>query len=301
MPATAYDGQTCNLDIGNVPERFRTWNAAFTCGTEISDVESAVRVFGQVVRKHRERGGLTQKQLAGLVFCSDSLISAIENGTKPAKMDLVQRIDTELKADGVILAVYPFTALGGYASEFVASQEAEASKIHDWESKFIPGLLQTPDYARSVMRASRPRDTDEAIETDVQSRIDRQEIFNRENPPMAWFVIDESTLYRPFGGKDVMNAQLIKLEKMSIMPSVVIQIMRFSATEHPGNEGSLRIIEFTDNPAIWYTEQWSTGKMTEEKDEVTAAMTYFDLIRASAMSPGQSMRFIASVRTKRYE
>jgi transcriptional regulator with XRE-family HTH domain len=264
-------------------------------------VESAVRVFGRVVKTHRERAKLTQKELAKLVFCSDSLISAIENGTKPAKQDLVERIDTELKANGVIMAVHPITGLGGYPSEFVAAQESEASKISDWESKFIPGLLQTPEYARYVMRASRPRDTDEAIETDVQSRINRQDIFSRDNPPMAWFVIDESTLYRPFGGKNVMHSQLIRLEKMSIMPSVVIQVMRFTATEHPGNEGSLRIIEFTDSLPIWYTEQWSTGKMTEEKDEVTAAMTYFDLIRASAMSPSQSMRFIASVRVKRYE
>lgn len=264
-------------------------------------MESAVRVFGQVVRKHRERAGWTQKQLANAVFCSDSLISAIENGTKPAKQDLAARIDDVLKADGVILAVYPLTGLGGYPSEFVASQEAEATKIHDWESKFVPGLLQTPGYARAAMRAGRPRDSDEQIETDVQSRMNRQDIFTRDNPPMAWFVIDESTLYRPFGGRDTMQGQLAKLEKMSAMPSVVIQVMRFDATEHPGNEGSLRIIEFLESPAVWYTEQWSTGKMTEEREEVTAAMTYFDLIRASAMSPGESMRFIASVRVDRYE
>jgi hypothetical protein len=165
----------------------------------------------------------------------------------------------------------------------------------------IPGLLQTPEYARWIMRAARPRYVDEDIESDVQSRIDRQDIFNRDNPPMVWFVIDESTLYRPFGGKEVMRNQLLKLEKMAGKPSVVIQVMRFSATGHPGNEGSLRIIEFTDNPSLWYTEQWSTGKMTEEKDEVKAAVTYFDLIRASAMSPEQSARFIASVREKRYE
>jgi transcriptional regulator with XRE-family HTH domain len=264
-------------------------------------VESAVRVFGQVVKRHRERAKLTQKQLAALVFCSDSLISGIETGTKPAKVDLVERIDTELKADGVILAVYPLTGLGGYASQFVASQEAEATKISDWESKFVPGLVQTAEYARAVMRAARPRDTDESIEADVQARINRQELFNRNDPPMVWIVIDESTLYRPFGGKDVMRGQLVRLEKTAMMPSVVIQVMRFSAVDHPGNEGSLRLISFSDSPTICYNETWNTGRMTEDPSEVSAAMTYFDLIRASAMSPGQSMRFIETVRAKRYE
>jgi transcriptional regulator with XRE-family HTH domain len=266
-------------------------------------VESAVKVFGQVVKVHRERAGMTQKQLGKLVFCSDSLLSGIENGTKPAKQDLVERIDTELNANGVILAVHPITGLGGYPSEFVASQEAEASKIHDWEPRMIPGLAQTPEYARAVMRAARPRDADEAIEADVQSRVIRQEIFSRETPPppLAWFVIDESALYRPFGGKDVMRAQLVKLEKMAGMPSVVIQIMRFTATTHPGTEGPLRVIEFTDNPPIWYTEGWFSGRLTEARDEVSDAMTWFDLIRASALPPDQTMRLMAKVRVTRYE
>ena len=266
-------------------------------------MESAVKVFGQVVKVHRERAGMTQKQLAKLVFCSDSLISAIENGTKPAKQDLVERIDTELKADGVIVAVHPITGLGGYPSEFIASQETEASKIHDWEPRMIPGLAQTPEYARSVMRAARPRDTDESIESDVQSRVSRQEIFTRESPrpPFAWFVIDESALYRPFGGKDVMRDQLVKLGKLADMPNIIIQIMRFSGIAHPGTEGPLRVIEFTDNPPLWYTEGWFSGRLTDAREEVSDAMTWFDLIRASALPPDQTMRLIEKVRTTRYE
>jgi hypothetical protein len=235
------------------------------------------------------------------VFCSDSLISAVENGTKPAKHDLVVRIDRELDAKGVILSVHPITAMGGYPGEFVASQETEASRIHDWEPRMIPGLLQITDYARAMMRVARPRDTDETISKDVQSRIERQEIFNRANPPMTWFIIDESVLYRPFGGSEVMSAQLSRLEKIAESPSVVIQVMRFSATAHPGNEGPLRIIEFTDTPAICYTEGWLIGRMEDNRDEVNSAITSIELIRASAMSPDRSIQFIARVRAARYE
>jgi uncharacterized protein DUF5753 len=77
-----------------------------------------------------------------------------------------------------------------------------------------PGLLQTPDYARAIMRAVRPRDDDETIERDVTARISRQEIFSSEDPPMAWFVLDESILHRPFGGPHIMRNQLAKLEKI---------------------------------------------------------------------------------------
>jgi transcriptional regulator with XRE-family HTH domain len=264
-------------------------------------MESSARVFGKILRAHREQASLSQKDLAKLVFCSDSLISGIETGTKPAKSDLIERIDTELDAKGLILIAWPITSLGGYPSEFVASQEFEASKIHDWEPRMIPGLLQTPDYGRAAIRSVRPRDTDEKIEHDVSIRGERQAIFTRDDPPMAWFVIDESVLYRPFGGRAVMRNQLVKLEKLADLPSVVIQIMRFSATGHPGTEGPLRIMEFTENPPIWYTEGWYSGRMTDAKEEVAEAMTHFDLIRASALPPDESMRFVAKVRDSRYE
>lgn len=291
------------------------WKPGSHCGTatvrggaQARDVERAVtavetdprRVFGQVVKAYRERAGLTQKQLSKTVFCSDSLISAIENGTKPAQRDLAERIDDKVGADGIIAIVWPVTT-GGKPSVYADGLESAASAIHDWESRFVPGLLQTPDYARSIMRSARPLDTDEKIEADVTDRMERQAVFGKENPPVAWFVIDESVLYRPFGGKPVMHSQLVKLEKMSGQPGIIIQVMRFAATGHPGSEGPSRIMEFTDKPPVWYSEVWNVGRMTDAKDEVSAAMTYFNLIRASALPPDQSARFIATVRSSRYE
>ncbi len=262
-----------------------------------------VQVFGSVLRTLREQAGLSQRELAVRVYCSASLISAIELGTKPAKLDLVERLDETLNASGMLLKVWPITTNGSYPSFFalVAEMEKEACKIHEWELRIVPGLLQTPDYARALMRAGRPRDSDEKIEADVTARMDRQELFSRENPPMAWFVLDESILYRPLGGNYVMRNELIKLEKMMEQTNVVIQVMPFNATEHPGVEGPLRILEFLDSPPIWYTEGWYSGRMAETKDEVSSAMTCFDLIRASALSPSESLQMIAQVRCSRYE
>jgi hypothetical protein len=114
-------------------------------------------------------------------------------------------------------------------------------------------------------------------------------------------VIDESVLYRPFGGRDVMRDQLLKLEKMAARPNFVIQVMRFSAMGHPGMEGPLKLMEFTDSAPIMYHSGWNVGRMTEDKEEVAAAIVHFDLIRASALSPEQSLRFISKVRAARYE
>ena len=262
-----------------------------------------VRVFGDVLRALREKAGLSQRELAERVYCSASLVSAIENGTKPAKLDLVKLIDGALNAGGALIKVWPITTTGNYPSWFalVAELEKEACKIHEWEARAVPGLIETPDYARVLMRTVRPRDNDEKIEADVNSRLERQEIFSKDNPPMTWFILDESILHRPIGGTRVMRNQLIKLEKMADQTNVVIQVMPFTVSGHPGAEGPLRILEFLESPPIWYTEGWYSGRMAETKDEVASAMTCFDLIRASALPPSESMQMIAEVRCGKYE
>lgn len=88
------------------------------------------RMFGQVAKAYRERAGLTQKELSKTVFCSDSLISAIENGTKPAQRDLAERIDDKVQADGIIAIVWPVTTVGK-PSVYADGLESAASAIHD--------------------------------------------------------------------------------------------------------------------------------------------------------------------------
>jgi transcriptional regulator with XRE-family HTH domain len=262
-----------------------------------------VLVFGSLLRILREQRGLTQNALAQLVFCSPSLVSAIELGTKPAKLDLVQRIDKALDAHGALLNVWPITSSGNYSSWFayVAELERETTKIHEWELRVFPGLLQTREYARALMRAVRPRDTDEKISSDADERIVRQEIFTGDNKPMAWFVIDESVFYRLYGDTKIMRDQIIKIEKLTQEPNIIVQVMQHSAVNNAGMEGPLRILEFPDSGPIRYTEGWFSGIMGETKEEVASAMTSFDLIRASALSPIESLHFMARIRSEKYE
>jgi transcriptional regulator with XRE-family HTH domain len=262
-----------------------------------------ILVFGKALRALRERAGLSQKELAAVVFCSASLISAIENGTKPAKLDLIERADSALNAGGALVLVWPITTEGTYPYWLarIAELEREALKIHEWEMRVIPGLLQTASYARAIMRAARRGDDDESIERDVTTRMERQQVFALENPPLAWFTLDESILHRPFGGPHTMREQLEKLEKLPQSANIIIQVMPLGTITHPGMEGPLRILEFLESPSIWYTESWESGRMVETRTGVAAAMTCYDLIRASALSPEDSIKLISSIRSAKYE
>jgi transcriptional regulator with XRE-family HTH domain len=263
--------------------------------------KSPARIAGEVLRGLREQAGLTQAELATRVFCSQSLISGLERATKTAHPDLVALIDEAVNARGLIIKIWPVTASGEQSTEALADLEAQASHIHDWDSRAVPGLLQTPDYGRAVIQAANPRVSEEKINELCDKRIARQAIFTGGNPPAGWFVFDQSVLYRPFGGKVVMRSQLLRLEQAASQPNIIIQVVRFSEVEHPGSAGPLRIMEFSDKPPIWYTEGWSSGRMTDAHDEVVAAMENFNLIRATALSPGESARFIGKIRVSRYE
>jgi len=268
----------------------------------MTTVTSPMKVAGDALRHLRERAKLTQAELAKRVFCSQPTISEIERGMTLARPDLIALIDTALDADGLLIAIWPVTAAGGYSAELLAGLEAKAVKIGDWDNRFVPGLIQTPDYARAVIRASRPRASAEQVDEVLAKRLERQRIHREEDPPMGWFVLDESVLHRPYGGKAAMREQLLQLEVVALHANTVIQVMELSATSHPGGEGPLRVMEYRDSSPIWYTDGWyESGRLSEDKDEVLQAMTNFDLIRASAMSPDRSVEFITTVRVQEYE
>jgi transcriptional regulator with XRE-family HTH domain len=261
----------------------------------MSDVETdPVRVFGNVLRVQRTKVGLTQADLAAVVFCSPSLISAIENGTRPAKLDLVERLDAALQSGGVLRSVWPLVSKTAYPEWFkrVAGLEAQATKIFEWEPRCVAGLLQTAEYARAIMRAGRPSDDDESIERDVMTRLDRQQILTRESPPVTFFIVDESVLHRPFGGARVMHNQLRRLAEAAALPNVILQVLPFEATDQPGADGPMRILEFDGGPSVAYTEGVGTGRVIEIPSEVAGAMTYFDRVRASALPRAASLNML---------
>ena len=115
--------------------------------------------------------------------------------------------------------------------------EDRAAVITDWEQRGIPGLLQTKDYARAVIRACRPYDPPEALEHEVRSRLERQDILTRDDPPNLWVIISEGVLRQRVGSRDVMAAQLDHLIKVAESPRAVIQVLPFTAADAPGADG----------------------------------------------------------------
>ncbi len=253
-----------------------------------------ISAFGQELRAYRSREGMRLEDLSPRLHLSPSMIGKIENGTRVASHNLAMACDRIFSAPGTFLRLWRMSAERAVPSWFSPYFELEsiATRIHKWELRCIPGLLQTPDYARAVMRTGLPREADDIIEENVNLRIDRQAILTKEFPPVTWFIIDESVLHRPFGGEYVMRKQVKRLTEFADLPNVVIQVMPFTATDHPGMYGPLTVLEFDDSSPIGYAEGWGSGRLIENSTEVRNCLTCYDVIRASALSASASLDLI---------
>lgn len=155
--------------------------------------------------------------------------------------------------------------------------EAAASLIRTYELQFIPGLLQTRDYARAVVLLGHPRAREAEIERRVELRLARQQILTRAEPPQLWAVVDEAALRRPIGGREVLKGQIEALIEATKLPNVRLQIVRFEVGGHAAAGGSFTILRFPDGDLsdVIYVEQLTSAlylDKAEDLDEYAEAM-----------------------------
>jgi hypothetical protein len=170
--------------------------------------------------------------------------------------------------------------------------EAEAATIRTYEPELVPGLLQTPDYARSVIRAGRPTDTTEEIDRRVEVRLERQEVLTRIDPPppKVNVVLNDGVLVRRVGTPEVMRAQIEHLMRERDRANIVIQILPFSAGEHPAMVGPFSMLTFIDpaDQGVVNVENVMGSLALEKAEELRAYEDVWGAIQGRAASPEDS-------------
>jgi hypothetical protein len=173
--------------------------------------------------------------------------------------------------------------------EVYVGLESDARTERAWEPLLVHGLLQTPDYARALIQAARlhrPGDIDDL----VQVRVERKKLLSRPRDPLElWAVLDEAVLRRPVGGGEVMRAQIAHLREMAELPSVTIQVFPFGKGAHPGLAGAFSLLEFDTDPAVVYVDSPAGNLYLEKPRDVRRFVQTFDLLRAAALDPDESM------------
>ncbi len=175
--------------------------------------------------------------------------------------------------------------------------EEVATQIREYEVQFVPGLLQTEDYARAVTLLGHDAASAREIERRVRLRMQRQALLDREEPPNFWAVIDEAVLRRPAGSPATMRGQLKHLADMAQRPNVTIQVIPFQVGGHSAAGGPFSILRFAepDLPDVVYLEQLTSALYLDKPDAVDSYLRVMERICMEAATPAASAEIIANL------
>jgi transcriptional regulator with XRE-family HTH domain len=270
------------------------------------------RRLGSELRKLRDANDLKLEEVAAELGVAPSTLSRIETGKAPTKSAyLNQMLEMYGVTDPAHRQVLVDMAREGHRKGWWAAYddvlpsgfdiyvglEAETTGIRGYENSVVHGLLQTPDYARAVLRELLPRHTSEQIERQVDLRLARQRRLEEEPELDLWVIHDEAVIRRVVGGPVVMHAQLKRLLAMAELPGITLQILPFANGAHAGLRGPFNILEFADriDSRVAHVESVGGFLYLEKEKEVRQCADSFDRLRASALAPAASIDLIAHV------
>jgi transcriptional regulator with XRE-family HTH domain len=267
--------------------------------------------LGIELRHLREQASLTCEDVGHRLECSGTRISRIETGrinVRPGDVREMLEIYgvTGTEADSLVQLAREARRKGWWHTygrvlppwfEAYIGLESEAIRLRDFQPLVMPGLLQTEEYARAVLRAAPNAGSTEDIDRQVALRMDRQAILAQSSPPDLWVMLSESVLRAEVGGPAVMHAQLRRLIDVAERPNVTLQVLPFSNAAHADPISPFTILDFpeTADPTIVYLEHLTGCLFLESEDEIRRYTVVFDRLRAEALGIGQSAGLIAEM------
>ncbi|MEU3605216.1 helix-turn-helix transcriptional regulator [Streptomyces sp. NPDC035033] len=258
------------------------------------------KALGKIIKVLRTNAGLSQAQLAADTHCSEDLISSIERGVRTPQPDFLLRAEKVLGAGGVLAAAVEDTekALARVRVrhpdwfQSFAKEEARALAAHYYEVQAVPGILQTPAYARALFERSRPMLDEETIEKRVVDRISRQALFERWPAPTLTFVLEAAVLLRPFGGRDIHREQLRRVLEVGQRRTVELQILMLDRDDHPYLGGAYTLLTPPGRREVAYTEIYGHARLITDPEEVRQHSERYGILRSQALSKRESLTWI---------
>ncbi|MFC4329127.1 helix-turn-helix domain-containing protein [Streptomyces andamanensis] len=256
-----------------------------------------VVAFGQTMKMLRLREGLEREEFGRRLGYSASTIASFEQGRRIPTPQTIERADEVLGAGGLLCLWQEQVERAQYPAFFrgMAALEKKAVELLSYDTLVVKGLLQTEEYMRALLGMRRPVLDPETIEQRVTGRLARQAIFDRWPAPLLSFVMDESVLRRPYGGRDVLRGQLEHLLLMGQKPHVVIQVMPLACEESAGVDGPFTIVTRKDGRRFVYAEAQGNSTLQTDPEQTTLSAARYGIIRSQALTVRESMEFVEGV------
>lgn len=271
-------------------------------------------LLGSQLRRLREAKGVSREKAGWEIRASESKISRMELGRVGFKerdvadlLTLYGVTDAEERSSLLTLAHEAnnpgwWHRYGDLLPNWFQSYlglEAAAVLIRTYEVQFVPGLLQTSDYARAVILLGHRSAPADEIERRVNLRVARQQVLTRPDAPRLWVVVDEAVLRRPIGGTEVMRAQIAALIEATRLPNVRLQVIPFHAGGHAAAGGAFTILRFPDKdlPDVVYMEQLTSALYLDKRDDVDVYAAAMERLCVEAEPPDRTAEILDKILT----
>jgi transcriptional regulator with XRE-family HTH domain len=270
-------------------------------------------VLGERLRKLREAQYISRQEAGEAIKASDVAIAQLERGrsgfqerdvadlltiygiTDKTEHATMQALAAQTNAPGWWHAYHD--VVPDWFQSFLGLEQA-AGVIRSYEVQFVPGLLQTPEYARAVITLGRPSAPEAQIRRRLELRMLRQRILHSTRPPHLWAVIDEAALRRPVGGPETMRGQLEHLIAVCGLPHVTVHIMPFESGGHAAAGGPVTLLRLPERglPDVIYLEQLIGATYPAEREEVEHYRHVIDRLVTHAAPARQTRSILLGMR-----
>ncbi|MGW6544634.1 helix-turn-helix domain-containing protein [Streptomyces massasporeus] len=255
---------------------------------------AVLATVGRQLRLRREAVGLRVADFAVAVGYGEDLVYKVEGGKRIPRQEYLDKSDEVLGAGGLVAAAWEDVKKVRYPKRVreLGKLEGKAVELALYECHIVPGLLQTPEHARSVIGAAQPPYSPDDVERMVAARLARQSVFERSPAPALSFVLEEGVLRRPIGGRMVWRQQLERLLEVGRLHNVVLQVMPMDCDTHSGLDGRIELLKFPDGTAVGRSDGAFNGRPVHELKHLRILELRYGTIRAQALSPRESLAFV---------
>ena len=269
-------------------------------------------LVGSQLRRLRAEKGISREEAGEAIRASEWKIHRLENGQVRFKerdiTDLLQLYGVSDDQEIESFLVFARNANSpGWWHQYndvlpqwfraYVDLEAAANLIRTYEGQLVPGLLQTEDYTRAVIHGARTHDSPDEVERKVALRMARQELLTRVDGPRLWAVVDEATLRRPVGGREVMRGQIERLIEATKLPGVILQVLPFRVGGHTAEAGAFTILRYpeSDLPDVVYVEQLTSALYLDRRDDVDAYMEAMERLCVVSAPPDNTADLLSRI------
>ncbi|KUN10576.1 DNA-binding protein [Streptomyces yokosukanensis] len=258
----------------------------------------AWRYGGDQLKRWRAKADVSREKLASAANYSPATIESMERGVRRPTPRVLDVADELCGAQGMLSAAKPFLnreRFSARAQDFM-EREREATSIWSYEATYIPGLLQTKAYARALIDNHVPPLDEETVEERTAARMERQTILTGRKPPVGLsFVLYEAALRSP----QVDDEQLCRLLEASRPRNVVVQVLPFERAIPAALMGPMVLLETQDHERFAFMEGSFASELSADPGVVSRVTERLSMIRAQALDPERSARFIEGMADQR--